>query len=176
MHIMGATCAHAIADIELATGHPVAALTSLNDSEASLSEFGERPMRSTTQAWLALVHERLEAPAAALTAADLADSLSAPEDVFNFATTAGVRARLALAQGDPEAAERWARRAVELAATTDFVRTEAVARLGLGQILAALGQWPAAAEQTRLALAAYEAKGDRGGAAAARALLSAQAA
>jgi len=176
MHMMGATCAHAIADIELSTGHPDAALAALNDSEAILSEFGERPLRSTTQVWLALAQERLEAPAAALAAADLADSLSAPEDVFNFATTAGVRARLALVQGDSDAAERWARRAVDLAAATDFVRTEAVARLGLGQILAALGQWSAAAEQARLALAAYDAKGDRGGAAAARALLSARAA
>ncbi|MDQ6817934.1 MAG: AAA family ATPase, partial [Actinomycetota bacterium] len=121
MRTMVATCEQSAAWIELAAGDPGAAVASLLRSDTILARLGERSLRSTTQAMLARVHQTLGAPEAALAAVDLAEQLSAPEDVFNFAITHGVRAQLALGGGDRVGAERWARSALDQALNTDFL-------------------------------------------------------
>jgi class 3 adenylate cyclase/tetratricopeptide (TPR) repeat protein len=171
MKTMAATCDQSLASIALSEGDHDEALQSLLRSEAILAEFGERVVRSTTQAMLARVYERTGAASAALGAATLAEELSAPQDVANFAITNGVRARLALASGDADAAERAARSAVAYALRTDFVGLQAEARLGLASVLSARDDGDAAAREARTALDLFSAKGDRPGSASASALL-----
>jgi tetratricopeptide (TPR) repeat protein len=158
-------------EIEFSAGNPAAALEALQWADARLAQHGERANRSTVQAYLAEAHELLGDPDAARVAIALADELTAPDDVVNYAITHAVRARLALAQGDGAAAERWARSAVEYALGTEFVWDQARARLNLAQVLRLLGRPEDAATEVRAALDLHELKGDRPRAKLARALL-----
>jgi ATP/maltotriose-dependent transcriptional regulator MalT len=170
MRTMAATCDQTIASIELSAGEPARAVAALTRSDAILAEFGESAMRSTTQGLLARSHALLGATDSAAAAIELAEQLSAPQDVTNLALTDGARARLALAAGDDESAERWARSAVEHAERTDFVGFRAYALLDLAVVLSARGATGEARRHAGAALAAFEAKGDQPGAAEARPL------
>jgi hypothetical protein len=81
--------------------------------------------------------------------------------------------RLALSEGDFEAAERWARDAVEHATRTDIPVDQAKARLNLAYVLTECGRGEGALAEARRALDLYELKGDRPGIARARSLLNA---
>jgi tetratricopeptide (TPR) repeat protein len=128
-------------------------------------------LRSTTQARIAEAHLLLGHRAEALAAVEESDSLSAEEDVLNFAATHAVRARLALAEGDAEAAERWARSAVEFAFRTDFARIRGEALLELAQVLRELGRPREAAIEARRARDVHARKGFLPGLAAAESVL-----
>ena len=173
MHTMAATCDQSLASIELSRGDAEAALAALLRSDAILAEFGERPMRSTTQAMLARAHERSGDREAARAAATFAEELSAPQDVANFVITHGVRAQLALVDGELAAAERWARSAIDYAFQTDFVGLQAEAELGLARVLSGLGRAPEACAEARAGLGLYQATSDSPGMAAAQTLLDA---
>jgi tetratricopeptide (TPR) repeat protein len=168
MQILVATTRQALGHVELSADDLVAARGELMRSDAMLAEFGDRSFRSTTQALLGRVHELLGDSVAARQAVDLAEELSAAQDVLNFAITHAVRARLALAEGDTAASERWARSGVEFALKTDFVNYQAEARLELASVLAARGNVDAAAAEARSALRLFEGKGNRPGSDAAR--------
>jgi class 3 adenylate cyclase/tetratricopeptide (TPR) repeat protein len=172
MRTMAATCDQSSASIQLSKGDASAAVALLLRSETILAEFGERPMRSTTQAMLARAHEMLGSLDDARAAVDLAEQLSALRDVANFAITHGVRARVALAQGDPEAAEQWARSALDHALKTDFVGFQAEARLELARVMWARSRDEEAALEALAALELFEAKGYRPGRQAANTLLA----
>jgi class 3 adenylate cyclase len=171
MHPMAAGCVQQLAQVELSEGQTIAARESLLQCDAILAEHGERPQRATTQALLARVHGLLGATELSREALALSEQLSAPEDAINFAITHGVRARLALAEDDPVSAERWARRAVEHALRTDFLGLRAEAKLGLAQVLRAIGQSTQAQVEAREALSLFAAKGDRPGSNSAQSLL-----
>ena len=146
---MAAACDQSCASIELSSGDAVAARASLLRSEAILAGLEERAMRSTTQAMLARVHARLSCLDAARAALELAEELSAPGDVANFAITHGVRARLALADGDgtpPSAGPgaRWTRRS-----DTDFLQLQAETRLELARVLVRAGAGGQAQSEAR---------------------------
>jgi hypothetical protein len=166
---MAATCEQSLAWIELSAGDARAALASLERADTVLAESGERSLRSTTQAMLARAHELLTNPDAAQAAIELAEELSAPQEAINYSITHDVRARLALASGQREAAVAWARSAVGYALKTDFVHLQGGARLGLASILADRSE--EAKSEARAALQLFDAKGDRPGADAAQALL-----
>jgi class 3 adenylate cyclase len=171
MQTMVATCEQSFAWIELSAGDPGAAIASLLRSDAILAKLGERSLRSTTQAMLARAHQLLDETDAAAAEVELAEQLSAPQDVLNFAITHGVRAHLALANGDPAAAERWARSAVQAALKTDFVVVQAEAKLGLARVMSTLGRREEAKGHAGAALELFRVKGDLPGAGAAQALL-----
>ncbi len=160
-----------LAEIEMAANNPGAALAILRRADASLEELGDRSFRSTTQSYLAEVCEQLGDHPAARAAIALAEELSAPDDAVNFALTHGVRARLALGDADHDAAQRWARSALEFTLRMDFPLDEARARMNLAHVMQALGRRDVAQAETRAALQLYELKEDRPGAAAARARL-----
>jgi class 3 adenylate cyclase len=164
-----------IAELELSAGRPERALTALNEGDVALAKQRERAYRATIQALLADVHERLHDADAAHAAIALAEELSLPEDAMNFALTHEVRARLALADGDREAAERMARSAVAQTLQTDFVLHQARAHVNLARVLAGLGQRDEATAEANAALELYELKGDLPGGEHARALLEATA-
>jgi hypothetical protein len=158
-------------NLELSVGDPAAALATLQRSDAILTQLGERGVRSTTQALLAQAHWRLENTAAAIAAIDLSDELGDPEDVVNFIITHGIRAQLALADGDGEAAERWAQSAVDHASRTDNLLHQANTKLDLARVLTTLDRPEAAIVEARAALDLFLTKGDRPGAQQTRAVL-----
>lgn len=160
-----------LARVELSAGDPNAALTLLRRSDAILSALGERLRRSTTQAFSAEANELLGKRDAAIAAIELAEQLGAPEDVFNYVVTHQVRARIALADGEGEAARQWARSAVEYAEQTDYLVFLAGARLELARVEYALGDLDAAVSGAEAALGLFSVKGDRPGAEKSRALL-----
>ena len=168
---MAATSEQSLAWIELSAGDAGAALACLLRADAILAESGERSLRSTTQAMVARSYELLGRDDSAQAAIELAEQLSAPQEAINYAITHDVRARLALHAGDEDVALTWARSAVDQALKTDFVDLQGGARLGLAAVLAARGRADGASSEARAALQLFEAKGDRPGADAARALL-----
>jgi class 3 adenylate cyclase len=172
MQTMESSCMMTLARIELSDGNPGAARDALIEADVLAAKFGERSLRSTVQAQLADVESRLGNREASEAALDLVDELGAPEDMINFAIAYPARARLALAEGDGEGAERWARSGVDHAYLTDFPIIRGDARLNLARTLLALGRREEAGTEARAALALYEGKGDRPGAAETRAVLA----
>jgi tetratricopeptide (TPR) repeat protein len=160
-----------LARVELSAGDPNGALGLLRRSDAILSALGERLRRSTTQAFSAEANELLGKRDAAIAAIELAEQLGAPEDVFNYVVTHQVRARIALADGEGEAARQWARSAVDNAEQTDYLVFLAGARLELARVEYALGDLDAAVSGAEAALGLFSLKGDRPGAEKSRALL-----
>jgi class 3 adenylate cyclase/DNA-binding winged helix-turn-helix (wHTH) protein/tetratricopeptide (TPR) repeat protein len=169
---MNAAATHMyLAEIELSDGNAAEALLLLLRGDTILAKAREHSMRSTIQGDLSRVYERLGDRDGARAAIALSDQLGVTDDVIPGSVTHAVRARLALQEGDAEAAERWARSAVEHAFRTDFVVDQANAQLELARILAALGRHADATSEAHTALGLYEAKGDRPGAAETQALL-----
>jgi class 3 adenylate cyclase len=158
--------------IELGAGNPSAALAAARDADAILGERGELMHRATMQAYLAEANELLHDHDAARAALELAEELGADDDEYNNLIIGGVRARLALSEGELEAAERWARDAVAHAMRTDIPGDQAKARLTLAHVLTECGRSDDARAEAHAALELYELKGDRPGVARARSLLS----
>jgi tetratricopeptide (TPR) repeat protein len=158
--------------LELSLGDPGAALEALQRSDAILARLGERSSRSTTQAFLAQAHWRLGSVDAALAALELAEELGGTEDVGTMIETHRVRAEMALAGGDGEAAERWARSAVDQAFATDALVDQAASKLALARVLAGLERPEEAVAEARAALELFLTRGDRPGANQTRALLN----
>ena len=158
--------------LELSAGDPAAALAALRRSDAILAQLGERGLRSTTQAHLAQAYRQLGNTDAAIAAIELSEELGGTDDIVNFIITHGVRAQLALADGDGEAAERWARSAVEHASLTDHVVEQANTKLDLARVLTALERPDAAIPEARAARELFLTKGDRPGVNETRVLLN----
>src|SRR5581483_9150399 len=151
------------ARIELSAGDPGRARAILDRCDAVLAEFDERPQRSTIRAMLAHACELLGESDEARRSVAMSEELSASDDAINFAMTHTVRARLALAEGDGEEAERWARSAIRHALRTDLLGLHADTRLVLAGVLSGLGRESEAAEEARAAMEAFNRKGDRAG-------------
>jgi hypothetical protein len=162
----------ALARIEFSAENPAAALAVLQRGDTALARYGESGYRCTVQAYMAEAHESLDRAADAHAALERSAELSTPEDIINFIITHRVRARLALAEGDADGAEDWARSAVQYALSTDFVWETARSRLNLAEVLSVGGRSDEAAVEAQTALELYELKGDRPGAAVARLRLS----
>ncbi len=173
MRILAAGCHQLRGRIELSRGDGGAARELLLESDRVLAELGERSQRSTTQALLARACLGIGDTSAAAQALALAEELASPEEVTVSAITHEVRAGLALADGDPERAERPARAAVRFASATDFVGFQAEARLGLARVLAGLRRADEATAEATAAAELFATKADRPGRAAAAALLGA---
>jgi ATP/maltotriose-dependent transcriptional regulator MalT len=160
-----------LARIELVAGDLAAARDALLRGDAALADVGDTYFRSTTQAMLARIYQRSGDGDLARAALEMAEQLSARGDAINYAITHEVRAWLALACGEREAAERWARSAVEQAQSTEWVDVQADAQLGLARVLRARGRADEAAREAHAALKLFDHKGDRPGSQVARALI-----
>jgi class 3 adenylate cyclase len=156
---------------EVSAGDLEAALAAKSRADTILAAAGERAFRSTAQANLAEIHQLRGDRDAAHAALALSDELTAADDEINYSITHRVRARLALAEGDAQAAEAWARSGVEHAFRTDFLLDRARTKLELGRVLAALDRPGEAAPEAHAALELFHTKGDRTGAAEAQTLL-----
>ena len=161
MPVVAGGCCMQIAQSQLLAGDPMAARKSFLEGDEIGARYGEHSYRSTTQAMLAEVEQLLGHRDAALAAIELTEQLGADEDTVNFAITHGIRALLALDEGDLDRAERWARSALERAYETDFYWCRAKARLQLSRVMAARGEREQAIDEARTALDIYRRKGDR---------------
>jgi class 3 adenylate cyclase/tetratricopeptide (TPR) repeat protein len=171
MRTEAASSTQLLARIELTAGDLEAARDALLRGDMALAAIGETYFRCTTQAILARVYELSGDKDAARGALEMAEQLSAPGDAINYAITHEVRARLALANGECDAAERWARSAVQHALRTDWVGVQADARLGLARVLSACGRRDEAVREARTTFELFDYKGDRPGGRLAQALL-----
>jgi tetratricopeptide (TPR) repeat protein len=160
-----------LAEIERVDGNLDRALELLTRGDEILATAGERSYRATIQALLAQVRELLGDRDGAGAAIALVDELGATHDTLNYAFTHAVRARLALAAGEHDVAERCAREGVGLASASDFTAMHADLELELARILAALRRLDEAIATAHAALELYKTKGDRPGAAITTALL-----
>jgi class 3 adenylate cyclase/tetratricopeptide (TPR) repeat protein len=160
-----------LARLEVDAGRVAQARDLLVRSDAFFEQVGDRGFRSTTLAMLARVQEMLGHREAALSAIEQCERVGGRDDVINFAITHAVRARLAISAGDGEAAERWARSAVDRGFETDFLFVQGDALLSLGFVLEKLGRREESARETGKALELFEAKGDLPGIVRARARL-----
>jgi class 3 adenylate cyclase len=163
MRELQAACDSELGVAELSAGDPGAALPWLLRSDAVLAELGQHALRSTTQGLIAHTQSLLNDPGAARRGVELAERLSAPEDILNFAITHRVRARLAVSDQNAEAAVRWARSAVAHAFRTDSLEVRADATLDLARVLRALDDQDHAVAEARGALELFTAKGHRPG-------------
>jgi class 3 adenylate cyclase/tetratricopeptide (TPR) repeat protein len=166
-----AACEEQRARIEMSAGDPEAAVAMLLRADAKLAEHGERGYRATTQAHLAQAYELLGDRNRARNAIEQSEQLGTAEDVLTLAMTHGVRSRLALADGSPDTAERWARSAVNHAFATDSLAVQAYAKLNLARVLTTVGRRRDAISEARAGRELLTAKGDLPGADHARALL-----
>lgn len=169
--VMAGACHQELGDTELVAGDPDAAAEVLRRGDQLLAELVEYSYRSTVVAMLAWANALRGDREGALAAAALAEDLSAPEDILNFVYTHLARSALALAGGDVEAAERWARGTLDYAYQTELYACHGEARMQLSRALAARGDLEGARTAARAALEVYERKGDRPRAEQARAEL-----
>ncbi len=99
---------------------------------------------------------------------EVAREATGADDLINFVELNGLDGGLLARRGSHDEAGEHARRAVELAETTDFYETRAWARLMLAETHALAGRMYEASEEAAAGLAHYDAKGDVTGAARAR--------
>jgi tetratricopeptide (TPR) repeat protein len=145
--------------IELLAGDADAAERELRTGYDLLVELGDVHLRPTLAAYLAavLVEERSLGDAEAFAA--YAESHSWDDDILTEVLWRVARAQILAHTGEAAEAERLARKAVELAAPTDFLDLQATALLALARVLRKAGspEAPQVAEQAR---AVYERKGN----------------
>jgi class 3 adenylate cyclase len=151
----------AIREVETLEGNLDAALAALQRCDAIFERTGESALRSTVLARIADLHATRGDREAAHEAIARSEELSAAEDAVNFALTDGARARLALRDGEAEAATRWAASAVGHAFSAEFPWWQTYAKLGQAEALAAVGRREEAIEAAREAIAVCAARGDR---------------
>jgi tetratricopeptide (TPR) repeat protein len=167
-----AALAREFAAIALAlSGDPGGAEQQLRQGIRVLERQGESGMRSNLVADLAHVLHQLGRPAEALQVAMASRAIAAHDDLFAQVRWRGAAARSLAGQGQVAEAERLAAEAVEIAEPTDVLSMRADALLDQAAVAAAAGRPGDAHRAARAALALYQAKGNRPGAAQAEAAL-----
>ncbi|MGZ4354900.1 MAG: adenylate/guanylate cyclase domain-containing protein, partial [Gaiellaceae bacterium] len=101
-----------------------------------------------------------------------AERTTRPDDIVSSAVWQGTLARVLARRGELAEAERLARAASAMAATTDMLTVRGDALLDLAAVLGAAGRAADRDDAVRTALALYERKGDVVDAARARELLA----
>jgi tetratricopeptide (TPR) repeat protein len=144
--------------IELLAGDVDAAERELRTGYRMLEEIGEVHVRPTVAAYLAAALAQEGRSAEAEELAQFAESHAWEDDIVTQVMWRVARAR-SWAAAEPAEAERLARRAVELAAPTDFLELQATALLALARVLREAGS-PEAASVAAEARAVYERKGN----------------
>jgi tetratricopeptide (TPR) repeat protein len=168
-----AALAREFAAIALAmSGDPAGAERQLRHGIRVLERQGESGMRSNLIADLAHVLHQLGRPDEALQVAMASRAIAAHDDLFAQVRWRGAAARSLALQGEVAEAERLAAEAVEIATPTDVLSMRADAHLDLAAVAATAGHPDQSRHAAEAALALYQAKGNRPGAARAEAFRS----
>jgi class 3 adenylate cyclase/tetratricopeptide (TPR) repeat protein len=133
----------------------------LRDAMKTLERIGDTGHRVSVASDLALVlleSEGRESEVVALTDAMAPDVIE--DDADAVIRWDVVRARTLARIGDAAEADRVARQAVERAWATDYAHLRALSQEALAEVAQRAGRIPAAVEALRLAIGAYEAKGN----------------
>jgi class 3 adenylate cyclase len=146
-------------------GDPAAAEQQLRHGIRVLERQGESGMRSNLVADLAHVLHQLGRPSEALQVALASRAIAADDDLFAQVRWRGAAARSLALQDEVAEAERLAAEAVELAEPTDVLSMRADALLDLAAVATAADRSDDAGRAAQAALALYQAKGNRPGAA-----------
>jgi tetratricopeptide (TPR) repeat protein len=146
--------------VEPLVSDPAAAETELRAALSFFEEIGAKHIQATVLPMLAatLVVQDRQDEALALT--EQAQSLSAPDDLDGQVKWRTARAGALSRRGKPADAERLAREAVEMAASSDTVVLHADALACLGEVLLAAEAPSEAVPVIEESVALYEAKGD----------------
>ena len=131
--------------------------------EAAIDAFrgiGLPAFLSTQLAHLARLYYESGRPEEALPLLEETDTISADEDVINFAISRGLRARISADRGDVAEAQRLAREGLEFALATDFPWARGDAHLDLAYVLARADRPGEARAETHAAIAEFEKKQD----------------
>jgi class 3 adenylate cyclase len=150
-------------------GEPAAAEQQLRLGIRVLERQGESGMRSNLTADLAHVLHQLGRPDEALQAALASRAIAAHDDLFAQVRWRGAAARSLAGQGRLTEAGRLAAEAVEIATPTDMLSMRGDALLDQAAVAAAAARPGDARRAAEAALALYQAKGNRPGAARAQA-------
>jgi class 3 adenylate cyclase len=145
--------------IELLAGDPAAAERELRRDYQTLAAMGESFYLATMASLLARVVRDQGRDDEALELTVKAESLAADDDVDAQVLWRCTRAPIVARKGAADDGEALARKALELAETTDFVALRAESRAELASVLRISGR-PGAAEALAEAIAIYAAKGD----------------
>jgi predicted ATPase/class 3 adenylate cyclase/DNA-binding SARP family transcriptional activator len=169
---LGSAVSHHAAMVELLAGDPVAAERLLRQGYTALEEMGEKPVLSTTAAFLgkALLAQGRHEEAGRW--AERSAEQAHEDDMHSQSMWRAVHASVSSARGDSADAERYAREAVEFAERTDDTNTIADAHVVLGGVLALRPDTEAARAELSRAVELYEHKGNLVGADQVRAQLA----
>ena len=149
--------------IELLAGDAEAAERELRTGYDMLGEIGEKHVRPTLAAYLALVLAQEGRSADAEELIRYAESHSWADDIVTQVMWRAAQGQVLVLAGEAVQADRLAREAVELATPTDFLDLQATALLARARILRESGS-PDAADVALEARSAYERKGNTVGA------------
>ena len=169
---LGSAVSHHAAMVELLAGDPVAAERLLRQGYAALEEMGEKPVLSTTAAFLgqALLAQGRHEEAGRW--AELSAEQAHEDDMHSQSMWRAVHASVSSARGEATDAERYAREALAFAERTDDTNTIADAHALLGGVLALRRDTEAARAELSRAVELYERKGNLVGADRVRAELA----
>ncbi|MGH3003765.1 MAG: AAA family ATPase [Gaiellaceae bacterium] len=138
-----------IAWFEFLAGDVRDAETLLRQAWSDLGKLGERGFRSTIGALLADVLARQGKLDDAAAVVDEAEEISTPDDFVTMGQAASARAWICIGRGDHARAVELARRATEIADTSEFVSLRTDSWLEYGEVLLAAGR----REEAKAALA-----------------------
>jgi ATP/maltotriose-dependent transcriptional regulator MalT len=160
LHYMRAACSLGAGSVELLAGDVDAAVHELRAGYGALERMGERGTRSTIAAFLAQALVAQGEYAEAEGFARIAEETGAAADVVTQSVWRSARGRCLAHAGALADAERLARDAVELAATTDFLDLQARTLLDLAEVLALAGRVDEVPILIAAARKRYERKGN----------------
>ena len=161
----------AIVFVEIHAGDLEAAERAARAGAAELEQMADRAYLPTVALMLAKVLVLRGAYVEAAEWCEVGRTLSAPDDVVNFAYADLLEGFLLAQRGEQRDGEVLIRRGIDLCETTDFYDERGYAQELLAQALALAGRNDEAREAANRALATYEAKGDQPLAARARQLV-----
>jgi class 3 adenylate cyclase/tetratricopeptide (TPR) repeat protein len=151
---------HHEAFVEMLAGQPDVAEERLRRAYVRLREMGEKTLLATTAAMLAQAIYAQDRPDEAWSFCQVSRETAADEDLSAQVVGMGASAKILARRGRGDEAEALARKAVELAARTDFLPHRGEAFLDLAEVLQANGRQREAEAAVRSALELFEQKGD----------------
>jgi class 3 adenylate cyclase len=158
--IYSAAMSHDEAFVEMLAGRPEVAEDRLRGAFERLEEMGGKDLLATTAAMLAQAILAQDRPEEALDFCLVSREAAAPEDLWSQVDGTGAYAKIVARRGRGAEAERMAREAVGLAASTDFLTLRGDAFLDLAAVLEVGGQAPEAVAALASGLELYERKGN----------------